>query len=98
MKHGMTSMERTLTTLQHKEPDRVPLFLNLTMHGARLLGMPLMRYYSEPESMVKAQLAMRERYGNDCVNAFTHASAEFEAFGGSTQFYDDGPPNSGEPV
>ena len=32
----MTSMQRTLTALGHGEPDRVPLFLLLTEHGARL--------------------------------------------------------------
>jgi len=34
----MTSLERVLTTLGHNEPDRVPLFLLLTMHGAKELG------------------------------------------------------------
>lgn len=35
----MTSLQRVLTTLGHKEPDRVPLFLLLTMHGAKELGL-----------------------------------------------------------
>jgi len=91
-------MERTLATLGHKEPDRVPLFLNLTMHGAKLLGMPIQKYFSDPEAMVKAQLAMGKKFGNDCCNAFTYASAEAEAFGVETLFFEDGPPNSGRPT
>jgi len=34
----MTSMERVLTTLSHNEPDRVPLFLTLSMYRAKELG------------------------------------------------------------
>ena len=40
MKPAATSMERVLTTLGHREPDRVPLFLLLSLHGARELGLP----------------------------------------------------------
>ncbi len=32
----MTSMQRVLTTLGHNEPDRVPLFLLVTLHGGQL--------------------------------------------------------------
>jgi len=39
--NSMTSMERVLTTLSHKEPDRVPLFLLATMHGAKELGLSI---------------------------------------------------------
>ena len=31
----MTSMQRVLTALGHREPDKVPLFLLTTMHGAK---------------------------------------------------------------
>jgi hypothetical protein len=33
-----SSMDRVPTTLGHKEPDRVFLFLLTSLHGARLLG------------------------------------------------------------
>lgn len=98
MRSEMTPMERTLTTLKHQEPDRVPFFLQVTMHGAKHLGMSIEKYYSHPDNIVKGQLAMLERYKHDSVNAITYASAEFEAFGGSTIFYEDGPPNSTEPT
>lgn len=93
----MTSMERVLTALSHREPDRVPLFLLLTMHGARELGLTIERYFSKAEHVVQGQLLMLERYGHDCIYAFFHASLEAEAWGGSTIFRDDGPPNAGPP-
>lgn len=97
MKHEMSPMERVLTALKHQEPDRVPLLLSLTLHGAKLKGVSIQRYYSDPVMMAEAQVRLAKMYGNDFVNSFTYASAEAEAFGGSTMFYEDGPPNSGEP-
>ena len=47
----MTPMERVLTTLSHKEPDRVPLFLLLTMHGANELGLSIKEYFSKGEKV-----------------------------------------------
>ncbi|MGM0366603.1 MAG: hypothetical protein ACQEP5_08730 [Actinomycetota bacterium] len=37
-KRTQTPMERVLTSLQFREPDKVPLFLLLTMHGAKETG------------------------------------------------------------
>lgn len=94
----MTSLERTFATLGGTEPDRVPLFLNLTLHGAKELGMPLPEYFRRPENIVLAQLRLADRYHGDALSPFFYASAEFEAFGGETIFSEDGPPNAGQPV
>ncbi|WP_446008155.1 uroporphyrinogen decarboxylase family protein [Candidatus Electrothrix sp.] len=95
---SMTSMERVLTTLSHQEPDRVPYFLLLTMHGARELGMSIQEYFSKAEYVVEGQLRMRRKYGHDCLNPFCYAAMEVEAFGGEVIWFEDGPPNSGEPI
>ncbi|MDP2760329.1 MAG: ATP-binding protein [Sideroxyarcus sp.] len=94
----MTSMQRVLTTLGLKEPDRVPLFLLPITQGAVEMGVLLKRYYHAPDLMAEAQVLFRERYRNDCLCGFTYAAAEFEAFGGDTIFYDRAPPNAGAPV
>lgn len=93
----MTSMERVLTTLSHKEPDRVPQFLLLTMHGAKELGMGIKEYFSKGENVVEGQLRMQKKYRNDCYYPFFYAPLEIEAFGGKVIFSEDGPPNSGMP-
>lgn len=97
IKEEMTSMERVLTTLGQEEPDRLPYFLLLTMHGANELGMSIKEYFSNPEYVAEGQIRMRERYGHDCYYTFYYASLEVEAWGGSTIFYEDGPANSGAP-
>lgn len=94
----MTSLERVFATLSHKEPDRVPMFLLVTMHGAKELGMTLKEYFSKAENVVEGQLRMRKKYRNDCYYPFFYAPLETEAFGGDTIFIEDGPPNSGEPI
>ncbi|MCI5166306.1 MAG: methylcobamide--CoM methyltransferase MtbA [Candidatus Electrothrix sp. GM3_4] len=94
----MTSMERVLTTLRHQEPDRVPLFLLLTMHGAKELGLSIQEYFSKSEYVVEGQLRMLEKYRHDCLNPFCYAAMEVEAFGAEVIWFEDGPPNSGEPI
>ncbi len=93
----MTSMQRVLTTLGHEEPDRVPLFLLLTMHGAKELGLSIKDYFSKGEYVAEGQLRLREKYGHDCLLGFFHAPVEILAWGGEVVYYNDGPPNSGEP-
>jgi len=94
---AMTSLQRVLTTLGHNEPDRVPFLLLLTMHGAKELGLSIREYFSKPEYVVEGQLRLRAKYQSDGLYGFFYAPIEIEAWGGEVVFYDDGPPNSGEP-
>ncbi len=94
---AMTSLERVLMALSQKEPDRVPLFLLLTMHGAKELGMTIKDYFSKAENVYQGQLILREKYDNDCLYPFFYAAAEIEAWGGEVVYVEDGPQNSGEP-
>ncbi len=94
----MNSLQRVLTTLGHQEPDRVPLFLLVTMHGARELGLSIKEYFSRAEHVVEGQLRMREKYRNDCLYSFFYAPVEVEAMGGEVIYAEDGPPNSGQPI
>lgn len=95
---SLTSMQRVLTTLGQNEPDRVPLFLLLTMHGAKETGLSIQEYFSKSENVVEGQLRLRAKYQHDCYYNFFYASLETEAFGGETIFIEDGPPNAGEPI
>ncbi len=96
-KGKMTSMQRVLTTLGHKEPDRVPLFLLLTTHGAKELGLSIKEYFSKAVNVVEGQLRLRQKYNHDCLFGFFYASAEIEAWGGEIIYSDAGPPNAGKP-
>lgn len=92
-----TSMQRVLTTLGHQEPDRVPFFLLLTMHGAQELGLTIREYFSQSRYVIEGQLRLRAKYRHDCYYPFFYAPLEIDAWGGEVIFREDGPPNSGEP-
>ncbi len=91
------SMQRVLTSLSHQEPDRVPFFLLATLHGAKELGMGIREYFSRAEYVATGQLRLRAKYRHDCLSGFHFAPQEIEAWGGEVIYYDDGPPNSGQP-
>lgn len=93
----MTSLERVLTTLGHNEPDRVPLFLLFSMYGAKESNTPIEEYFSNPELVVKTQLALRKKFKTDCLYPFFYTPVEIEAWGGEVIYSQNGPPNSGAP-
>ncbi len=89
-----TSLERVVAAIEHREADRVPFFLLVTLLGARELGMSIHEYFEKAENVVEAELRLLERYRHDCVSSFFYAAAEIEAWGGETFFREDGPPTS----
>lgn len=91
-------MERVLATLSQNEPDRVPLFLLVSMHGAKELGLSIQEYFQKGEQVADGQLRMLKKFGHDCLYNFFYASLETEAMGGQSIFRKNGPPNSGAPI
>ena len=94
----MNAYERVMTALSHQEPDYVPVFILLTMHGAKELGLSLEDYFSKGSHIAEAQIRLQAKYGYDCVYAMTYAACEAQAFGSEVLFYDDGPPNITQPA
>lgn len=93
----MIPLERVSTTLQHKEPDKVPLFLFFTVHGASFLNSSYPDYYTSPELVAEGQLRLQEKFGHDCLYPFFYAGVECAAFGGDVIYRANGPPESGRP-
>ena len=85
----MTPMQRVLTALSHKEPDRVPLFLLTTMHGAKELGMSIKEYFSDAENVARGQIILQKKYRSDCYYPFFYAPIEIEACGGEVIYSED---------
>ena len=96
--NSMTSMQRTLTTLGHQEPDRVPRFLLTTLHGAKELDLSIQDYFSRSANVIEGQMRLHHKYRSDCLYPFFYASIETEAWGGDTIYLPDGPPLCGAPV
>ena len=96
--NSMSSLQRVFTTIEHKEPDKIPLFLLVTVQGAKELGLSIKEYYSNGSNVVKGQILMREKYRTDTVNTIFYAAAGVEAFGGEITYYTDGFPNITKPI
>jgi uroporphyrinogen decarboxylase len=94
----MTSAERLGLALSHQEADRVPFLLPTLLQGARELGLPIKEFLTNPEAVIEGQLRLRAKYRHDAVIGSLYGAAEFEAFGGTVLFRDDGPPNAGAPI
>ncbi len=94
----MNSMQRTLTTLGHQEPDRVPFFLLTTMHGAKELDVSIEEYFSRADYVVEGQMRMLKKYRRDCLYNFFYGPIETEAWGADVIYAEDGPPNAGQPI
>lgn len=94
----MNSMQRTLTSLGQQEPDRVPLFLLTTLHGAKELDLSIEEYFSSSKNVVEGQLRLLNKYRADCLYPFFYAPIETEAWGGQVIYFPDGPPNAGPPI
>jgi uroporphyrinogen decarboxylase len=92
-----TPIQRVLTTLSHNEPDRVPLFLLFSLHGAKELGLTIKEYFSNGDNIAEGQIRLQQKYQNDCFYSFFHAPLETEAFGGEVIYSEDGPPNASTP-
>ncbi len=96
--NSMSSMERLVTTISGETPDRMPLFFLFTGYGAKELEIAPKDYFKDIDLVVKAQFMMQQKYRTDCLTGFLYTSLEYEAFGGSTIFSNDGPPNAGKPI
>ncbi|MFZ2406758.1 MAG: uroporphyrinogen decarboxylase family protein [Methylobacter sp.] len=94
----MNSMQRVLTALNHKEPDRVPLFLLTALQGAKELGLSIEDYFSRADHVVEGQMRLLKKYRSDCLYPFFYVPLELEAWGGEVIYQLDCPPNTGAPL
>ncbi len=93
-----SSLERIGAALEGRLLDRVPYWIPATLHGARVLGVPLEAYFGDPHAVAEGQLRLRALLGHDMLQAYPYVSVEHEAFGGETVFQTDGPPVPGPPT
>ncbi len=97
MNEPMTSAERVSAAMGFRRPDRVPFVLPAHMHAARRLGLGIRECLETPRHVVAAQLHLCEWLGNDVVSGAPPAAFEVEAWGGTIEFDEAGPPVAGPP-
>ncbi len=96
MKEGFAAQNfaRVATAIAHQEPDQVPVFLNVNgPYIASYYGIDPYDYYHSPELMLKAQLALRERFwGLTGVFPDMSIAPEPSALGAEITWTKDGTP------
>ena len=95
----MNSIERVSLSLQHKEPDRVPVSLPNFMVTARLMGTASFAdFFRDGEAMAEGQIAAWKRFGHDMVILENGTAALAEACGVHVAYQSDTAPVAKEPA
>lgn len=77
----MNSMERVITILQHKEPDRVPVYPILSGASRRLLNVSYKEWSTDADICSKSLLEARKKFDLDCIVTLIDLSIECDAWG-----------------
>lgn len=88
-KETMTSRERFAAALSGKPYDRIPVFLLMSDHAARVIGVTVGAYQQSAELMAKGQIAAHRLYGVDMINTGPGLTGIAEAIGAKLAFPDN---------
>lgn len=77
----MNAMERVVTALQHKEPDRVPVYPILSGVSRKLVDADYKTWSTNADVCSRALLKAREKYDQDCIVSLIDLSVECDAWG-----------------
>jgi uroporphyrinogen decarboxylase len=85
----MNSVERHCTTLEMKEPDRVPVAPSFLTRAIGTAGVRQYDYHTNPDVLAAAQIGHCERYDFDGVFISSDNVIMYEALGGRIVFKDE---------
>jgi MtaA/CmuA family methyltransferase len=92
LKSEMSSYERVMTCVAHKEPDRVPFMPFAQTFSAKVAGIPFSQYVSKAEKFVEGQIKAYKMFGWDALCFSSDVGMYAEACGAKIEFpYDDVP-------
>jgi MtaA/CmuA family methyltransferase len=92
LKSEMTSYERVMTAVAHKEPDRVPFIPFAQTYSAKVAGIPFSQYVSKAEKFLEGQMKAYKMFGWDALCFSSDVGMYAEVCGAKIDFpYDDVP-------
>jgi len=77
----MTSLERVATALQHKEPDRVPVYPLINSVSRKATGVSYEEWSKDPKKCAEAIIAATEEIGADVLCTLVDLSVEAADWG-----------------
>ena len=94
----MNSVERVGTTIELREPDRVPVDLHNFQLAARASGMPMSQVFRDGELLADAMLTSWREFGHDMILLENGTGCNAEACGVEVHYRDDTAPVAGRPI
>ena len=92
LKDEMTSYDRVMTSVKHKEPDRVPFMPFAQTFTAKFAEIPFSAYVSKAEKFVEGQMKAYKAFGWDALCFSSDVGIYAGALGAKVNFpYDDVP-------
>lgn len=92
LKSEMTSYERVMMSVSHKEPDRVPFMPFAQTFSAKVAEIPFSQYVSKAEKFLEGQIKAYNMFGWDALCFSSDVGMYAEACGAKIEFpYDDVP-------
>lgn len=77
----MNSMERITAALQHREPDRVPVYPILSGISRKLVGASYREWSTDADVCANALIRAAEEFEQDCIVTLIDLSVECDAWG-----------------
>ena len=81
----MNSLQRVMTVLEGRVPDRVPVCLHNFLMACGEADVAIADYRVHPKAMVRAHLHAAEKYGHDCILLDADTTMLAEAMGAKSE-------------
>jgi MtaA/CmuA family methyltransferase len=94
----MDAIERTLTTLRFRAPDRLPSDLHNFQPAAAAMGVPLQEVFQDGELLAESQIRAWREFGHDVIILESGTSSSAEACGVEVTYRDDAAPVATTPA
>lgn len=85
----MTGFERVKAAFRKQRPDRVPFYPIVSALAGRLIGIDARTYYTDPDRLADAHIALYEELKHDVVALMGDLYLEVEAMGAEVDFLEN---------
>ena len=86
---SMTKMERMTAALQHREPDRVPVYPILAGVARKLVGATYKEWSTDADVFARSMIKAADEYDLDCIVTLIDLSVECDAWGQELEFEEE---------
>lgn len=94
----MNSLERAMTAINHKKPDKVPVDLHNFQMCAEISGLEFDKFFKDGDKMAETQIELWKKFGHDVMLLENGTAALAEALGCEVTYRKDASPSIHKPL